>query len=92
VARLKALKQEDGPMLLMQGSSDLSQTLLAHQLIDEFRLLIFPVVLGKGKRLFGSGTVPSALKLVESRSFPTGVILARYVPDRAIRTGSFALD
>lgn len=90
VSALKALKQSDGPDLLIQGSSDLIQTLLANDLIDEFRLLIFPLVLGKGKRLFGSGAVPAALTLVETRSYPTGVIRAKYTPAGEVKTGSFA--
>src|SRR5207302_127157 len=71
VASLKRLKAEDGPDLLVQGSGDLLQTLWQNGLVDELSVLIFPVVLGKGKRLFGSGTTPGGLKLVKSRSFPT---------------------
>ena len=89
VAALKRLKGEDGPDLLVQGSSDFLQTLWKNDLVDEFAVLIFPVVLGPGKRLFGDGTTPAGLKLVKSRSFPTGVIAANYVPDGAVRTGSF---
>ncbi len=92
VARLGKLKQGDGPRLLIQGSSNLTQTLLSAGLIDEFRLLVFPVVLGTGKRLFGGGAVPQALKLTASAVSRNGVLLATYVPDGAIRTGSFALD
>src|SRR5215469_1903818 len=91
VASLKRLKGEDGPDLLVQGSSDFLQTLWKNALIDEFAMLIFPVVLGPGKRLFGDGATPSGLKLIKSRSFPTGVIVANYVPDGAVRTGSFQL-
>jgi dihydrofolate reductase len=89
VAALKQLKSQDGPDLLVQGSSDFLQTLWRHGLVDEFSLLIFPVVLGKGKRLFGDGTVPGGLKLVKSRGFPTGIIVATYAPDGAVKTGSF---
>jgi dihydrofolate reductase len=91
VASLKRLKTEDGPDLLVQGSGDLLQTLWKNGLVDEFSVLIFPVVLGKGKRLFGSGTTPAGLKLVKSRSFPTGVIVANYVPDGAVKSGDFQL-
>jgi len=91
VASLKALKAEDGPDLLVQGSSDFLQTLWKNALVDEFAVLIFPVVLGRGKRLFGAGTTPAGLKLVKSKSFPTGVIVANYVPDGAVKTGSFQL-
>jgi len=89
VASLKKLKTEDGPDLLVQGSGDLLQTLWQNALVDEFSVLIFPVVLGKGKRLFGSGTTPGGLRLVKSRAFPTGVIVANYVPDGAVKTGNF---
>lgn len=91
VAALKTLKGENGPDLLVQGSSDFLQTLWKNTLIDEFAVLTFPVVLGQGKRLFGSGTTPSGLKLIKSRSFPTGVIVANYVPDGAVKTGNFQL-
>jgi dihydrofolate reductase len=92
VASLKALKREDGPDLLIQGSSDLIQTLLANGLIDEFNLLIFPLVLGKGKKLFGPGAQPSSLRLISSKTYPTGVIVAKYEPAGAVQTGSFALE
>ncbi|MGO7690396.1 dihydrofolate reductase family protein, partial [Rhizobium ruizarguesonis] len=62
-AEIARLKQQDGPDLLTQGSSGLLQTLLAHDLIDELRLLTFPLILGPGKRLFGKGAKPEALKL-----------------------------
>jgi dihydrofolate reductase len=91
VAALNKLKGGDGPDLLVQGSGELIQTLWKHDLVDEFSVLTFPVVLGKGKRLFGSGTTPSGLKLVKSQSFPTGVIAANYRPDGAVKTGSFQL-
>lgn len=87
VASLRKLKSEDGPDLLLQGSSDFLQTLWRHNLVDEFRVLVFPVVLGQGKRLFGN--VPLGLKLIGARTFPTGVIVADYRPDGAVRTGSF---
>jgi len=91
VASLKTLKGEDGPDLLVQGSSDLLQTLWKHGLVDEFSVLIFPVVLGKGKRLFGDGAVPVGLKLVKSQAYPTGVIVANYEPAGEVRTGDFQL-
>ncbi len=91
VAALRTLKRGDGPDLLVQGSSDLLQTLWQNRLVDEFSVLIFPLVLGTGKRLFGSGAVPSGLKLVKSQSFPTGVIVTKYEPDGAVKTGDFQL-
>ncbi len=89
VTALKKLKSEDGPNLMVQGSSDLLQTLWKEKLIDEFSVLTFPVVLGKGKRLFSQGVPPGALKTVKSRAFPTGVVVTTYRPDGAVRTGDF---
>ncbi len=91
-AQIAALKQGDGPDLLIQGSSVLIQSLLRHALIDEFSLLVFPVLLGGGKRLFGDGTVPTGLKLISSRTSTTGVVMSKYVPAGAVPTGSFALE
>lgn len=88
-AEVAKLKQGEGPMLLTQGSSDLMQTLLKNDLVDEFRLLTFPLVLGEGKRLFGNGTMPAALKLTETKSSPSGVITSIYERAGEIRTGSF---
>lgn len=89
VASLKAVKNEDGPDIIVQGSSELLQTLWNNGLVDEFTVLTFPVVLGNGKRLFGQGATPAGLKLVKSQSLPTGVIVATYKPEGAVRTGSF---
>ena len=91
VASLNTLKGADGPDLLIQGSSDLLQTLWKNSLVDEFSVLIFPVVLGRGKRLFGDGAIPAGLKLVKSQSYPTGVIVANYTPAGEVKTGSFQL-
>jgi dihydrofolate reductase len=91
VASLQTLKGEDGPDLLIQGSSELLQTLWKHGLVDEFSVLIFPVVLGKGKRLFGDGSVPVGLRLVKSQAYPTGVIVANYAPAGEVKTGDFQL-
>ena len=89
-AEIERLKREDGPDLLIQGSSVLIQSLLAAGLIDEYRLMTFPVVLGSGKRLFGDGTVPAALKLVSTETSSTGVVMSTYVPEGPVHTGSFA--
>lgn len=86
-----ALKQGDGPDLLLQGSSDLIQTLLGADLIDEFRLMIFPLVLGSGKRLFGDGTIPAVFRLERSSVSSTGVLMATYIRAGDVQTGSFAL-
>ena len=91
IASLTKLKSEEGPDLLVQGSSGLLQTLWKNGLVDEFTVLTFPVVLGHGKRLFGDGAVPVELKLLGSQSYPTGVIVATYRPDGAVKTGSFQL-
>jgi dihydrofolate reductase len=85
------LKRHNGPDLLLQGSSELIQTLLAHDLIDEFRLMTFPVVLGSGKRLFGRGAIPAGLKLVSSQVSTTGVVISSYIRSGEVTTGSFAL-
>ena len=89
---IAALKQEDGPELQVHGSGNLIQTLLRHNLVDRFRLLIFPIVIGPGKRLFSEGTIPSGLKLVDSTVSTTGVVMGTYEPAGEIVTGSFALD
>ncbi len=81
-----------GGFKYIHGSSNLIQTLLKHNLIDEFRIWIFPAVIGTGKRLFGQGTIPSGLKLIDAKISATGVIIATYVPGGEIRPGSFALD
>ena len=87
-----ALKRGDGPELQVHGSGNLVQTLLRHQLVDEFRLWVFPLVLGSGKRLFADGTVPAGLRLVDSTVSTTGVMIGTYEPAGEIVTGSFALD
>lgn len=91
--RLKDLKQSDGPILLVQGSSELIQTLLVNDLVDELRLLIFPIVLGEGKRMFGNGTVPAAFRMTRpAATSPSGVVAVSYERTGAIETGSFALE
>jgi dihydrofolate reductase len=89
---VSALKSQDGPEIQVHGSPGLIQTLLEHELIDEFRMWIFPVVIGKGKRFFGDGTVPGALKLVSSKVSKTGVTINTYEPAGDIDTGSFEFD
>lgn len=87
-----ALKQEDGPELQVHGSGNLIQTLLGKNLVDEFRLWVFPVLLGSGKRLFSAGTIPAGLKLVDTKVSTTGVVIGTYEPAGEVVTGSFALD
>ena len=89
VTEIKRLKQQDGPMLQVHGSSQLIQTLFANDLVDEFWLKIFPVTLGKGKRLFGEGTLPAAFRLTGSTASPSGVIVASYTRDGEVKLGSF---
>ena len=89
VEELRRLKQQDGSDLQVHGSSNLIQTLLANDLVDELWLKIFPVTLGKGKRLFGEGTIPAAFKLTESKIAPSGVIIASYERDGEVKLGSF---
>lgn len=73
----------------MHGSANLIQSLLHANLIDEFRLWVFPVVIGSGKRLFAGGTIPAALRLVDSTVSSTGVVIGTYQPAGEIETGSF---
>ncbi|HEV8338765.1 MAG TPA: dihydrofolate reductase family protein [bacterium] len=89
IARLKG---QDGPEIQVHGSSGLIQTLLAHDLIDEYRLWTFPVVVGKGKRLFGEGAKPSGMALVDSKMSTTGVSMNTYRRAGPIQPGSFALE
>jgi dihydrofolate reductase len=91
VAALRQLKSADGPDLLVQGSGGLLQTLWKNELVDEFTVLVFPLLLGNGKKLFADGAIPAGLKLVKSQAYSTGVIAATYRPDGAVKTGSFAL-
>jgi len=92
VARLKSLKQEEGPDLLTQGSTDFLKTLLHHGLVDEFNVSTFPVILGKGKRLFGDGSQPMGLKLVSSQTSDSGIVVSRYLPDGAVKIGDFSYE
>ncbi len=87
-----ALKNQDGPEIQVHGSGDLIQTLLKHDLVDEFRAWTFPVLVGAGKRLFGDGTVASGLRLVDTRISGTGVVMATYQRAGDIDYGTFALD
>jgi len=89
---VKTLKAQDGPEIQVHGSPGLIQTLLEHDLVDEYRLWIFPVVLGRGKRFFGAGAVPLALRLAGSRVTKTGVTVNTYTRAGAIDIGSFEFD
>jgi dihydrofolate reductase len=87
-----ALKTEDGPEIQVHGSPGLIQTLLRHDLIDEYRMWIFPVVIATVKRFFGDGAIPAGLKLVDSRATKTGVTVNTYERAGDIDPGSFEFD
>lgn len=89
VEKISELKYSQGPDLHVHGSGELIQTLLKHHLVDELWLKIFPVVLGKGKRLFKEETSPVALKLIESHTSPSGVIAVKYTVSGEVETGEF---
>jgi len=86
------LKKGEGPELQVLGSGNLIQTLMRRNLADQYRLWVFPLVIGSGKRLFSDGTIPSALKLLDSKVSTTGVVIGTYEPAGEIVTGSFAVD
>ena len=88
VDEIKKLKLQDGPNLQVHGSGNLIQTLLKHDLVDEFWLKIFPVTLGTGKRLFDQGTLPASYTLIASQSSPSGVIIATLKRAGEVQTGS----
>jgi dihydrofolate reductase len=92
VDEVRRLKASDGPALHIWGSSELLQALIAAELIDEYRMWVFPVVLGEGKRLFANSVPPRGLALVETRSTPKGVLINRYCPAGPVKPGSFALE
>jgi dihydrofolate reductase len=91
-AGVARLKEQDGPELQVHGSSDLLQTLLDGDLVDELRLMTFPVVLGQGKRLFGDGTIPATFEVVSTKSSTTGVLMSTYRKAGPVETGSFAFE
>ena len=89
---VEALKREEGPEIQVHGSPGLTQTLLEHDLIDEFRMWIFPVALGTGKRLFGDGTIPVALRLVANSVSKTGVTINTYARAGEIEIGEMDFE
>jgi dihydrofolate reductase len=89
VDEIKKLKSQEGPDLQVHGSGKLIQTLMEHDLVNEFWLKIFPVTLGMGKRLFDQGKIPAAYTLVDSKTSPSGVIVATLKRAGEVRTGSF---
>jgi dihydrofolate reductase len=89
VEQIKKLKEEDGPELQVHGSGNLIQTLLEYDLVDELWLKIYPITLGKGKRLFDTGAIPAAFTVIESKTSPSGVIVGSFKRAGEVKTGSF---
>jgi dihydrofolate reductase len=89
VEGVRRIKAKNGPHLIVWGSSTLTPVLLEHGLADEVLLLVFPVLLGQGKRFFSDGTPPRELALVSTKAVPSGVIISTYKPSGPLRTGSF---
>ena len=85
---IKRLKNSKGSNIKVWGSSELIQLLLKNDLVDELWLKIFPLTLGKGKKLFGNGTIPAAFKLIESKVTPGGVIITNYKRAGKVKTGT----
>ena len=92
VATVKKLKLGSGPDLLTQGSTEFLKALFANGLVDEINVSIFPVLLGKGKRLFGENSLPSGLKLVSSTTTPSGIVVTKYVPEGEVQIGDFSYE
>lgn len=86
------LKQESAGEIQVAGSGELIHTLMKHDLVDEYRLWVFPVLIGKGKRLFADGTIPGGLRLVDTRTSSTGVASHTYERAGKLEYGSFALE
>ena len=86
--KVRELKKEDGPDLYVMGSADLLQTLFKNDLVDEMQLMIFPITLGQGKRLFTDGTIPAAFKVTESQVSPNGIFIVNYERAGDVKTGA----
>jgi dihydrofolate reductase len=86
--KVRDLKAQDGPDFHLFGSANLLQTLFKADLVDELQLMIFPITLGQGKRLFQGGTIPASFKLAKSETSPNGVIIANYERDGDVKTGA----
>ena len=92
IADVKRLREEDGPSLVTQGSTELVHALLADDLVDAISIYTVPVVLGAGKKLFADGSAPHAFRLVSSRASGSGVVIAHYERDGAVKTSDHAPD
>jgi len=86
--KVRQLKQTDGPDLHVFGSANMLQTLFKNDLVDGLELMIFPITLGTGKRLFQDGTIPASFKVTESQVSPNGIISVNYQRDGDVKTGS----
>jgi dihydrofolate reductase len=87
VEGIRSIKSEDGPDLILWGSSTLTSRLLEHGLADELLLIVYPVLLGMGKRLFAEGSPPRSLELVNTNAMPSGIIVSRYKVAGPLKTG-----
>src|SRR5437667_898910 len=92
IADVKRLKQEDGPNLVTQGSTELVHALLANDLVDAISIFTVPVVLGSGKKLFADGSAPHSFKLTSSRITPTGLIIGHYEREGEVKTANVLVD
>jgi dihydrofolate reductase len=89
-AYVRELKAKEGPQIQVHGSGDLIQTLLKEDLVDELQIWTFPVLLGSGKRLFARGTQPAGLRVIETTTSSTGVVIVRYERAGTIKYGNLA--
>ncbi len=89
VADIRRIKSQDGPDIILWGSSTLTSTLLEHGLADELLLIVYPVLLGTGKRIFADGTPPRAFEFVSTKALPSGTLLSSYKFAGVLKTGSF---
>jgi riboflavin biosynthesis pyrimidine reductase len=87
VEGIRRIKSQDGPDLILWGSSTLTSTLLEHELADEVLLVVYPVLLGTGKRFFAEGTPPRSFELVSTKAMPSGIILSFYKVAGPLKTG-----
>ena len=92
IAAVKRLKQEDGPDLVTQGSTELVHALLADDLVDAISIFTLPIILGGGKKLFADGSAPHSFKLTRSRVSPNGLIVGHYEREGKIKIGDTAMD
>ena len=92
VNELRKLKSQDGPDLLVHGSGKLVQTLFAHNLVDVLHTFVYPLTIGKGKKLFEEGTQPQEWKVTDAVVSPSGAIVATYVPGGEVKAGSYAVE